>query len=137
MRNEEEGRRVRTGFQDTGNTVMIADDTTFSRELLRKILGKWGYTVVAEATDGVEAVTKYCQFRPSITFMDLIMPNKNGIDATKDIVSFDENAKVIMCSMSEHATLIRAAREAGAIGVIFKPFRAEQVMEILDLAMEM
>ena len=44
------------------------------------------------------------------------MPNKNGIDATKDIVSFDENAKVIMCSMSEHDSLVKAAREAGAIG---------------------
>ena len=128
---------MRTNLQDTGTTVMIVDDTTFSRELLRKILGKWGYTVVAEATDGVEAVTKYCQFHPSITFMDLIMPNKNGIDATKDIVTFDENAKVIMCSMSEHDSLVKAAREAGAIGIIFKPFRAEQVMEVLDLAMEM
>ena len=128
---------MQTGSQDTGNTVMIVDDTTFSRELLRKILGKWGYTVVAEAADGVEAVTKYCQFHPSVTFMDLIMPNKNGIDATKDIVAFDKKAKVIMCSMSEHDTLIKAAQEAGAIGIISKPFKAEQVMEVLDLTMEM
>ncbi len=123
-------------LQTKDHTVMIVDDTLFSRELLRKILGKWGYTVVAEAADGVEAVTNFRKFRPTITFMDLIMPRKNGIDATKEIVSLDGNAKVIMCSMSTHDSLVRAAEEAGAIGVIFKPFRAEQVMEALDLAIE-
>lgn len=118
------------------HTAMIVNNTPFSREKLRKILGRWGYTVVAEAADGLEAVTKFCEFRPSVTFMDIIMPGKNGIDATKDIISCDGNAKVIMCSMSEHDSLIKAARDAGAAGIIFKPFKAEQVIEVLDLVME-
>ncbi len=116
-------------------TVMIVDDTPLSRERLRDILGRWGYTVVVEAANGVDAVTKYRELRPSLTFMDIVMPGKNGIDATRDIIAVDEHAKVIVCSMSQHDSLIRAAQEAGAIGMIFKPFRAEQVMELLDATM--
>ncbi len=120
---------------EESHTVMIVDDTPLSRERLRGILGRWGYTVVVEAANGVDAVTKYRELRPSITFMDIVMPGKNGIDATRDIIAVDEHAKVIMCSMSQHDSLIRAAQEAGAIGMIFKPFRAEQVMELLDATM--
>lgn len=122
--------------QPSNYTAMIADNTSFSRERLRNILVRWGYTVVAEAVDGVEAVSKFGEFRPGITFMDLVMPKKNGLDATKEIVTLDGNAKVVIYSMSGNDILIKAAVEAGAVGMISKPFKAEQVMEILDANME-
>jgi two-component system chemotaxis response regulator CheY len=117
-------------------TVMIADDTSFSRERLKGILTRWGYTVVAEAVNGLEAVAKYCELRPGITFMNIIMPIKSGLDATKEIVTFDGNAKVVICSMSGHDSLLKAAVEAGAFGMVFKPFRAEEVMELLEAALD-
>jgi two-component system, chemotaxis family, chemotaxis protein CheY len=115
---------------------MIANDTQLSRDRLRNILMRWGYTVIAEAVDGIDAVAKYCEFRPGVTFMDIIMPRKDGLEATKEIVTFDENAKVVLCSMTGQDSLIKAAVEAGAIAMVYKPFKAEQVMEILDAAME-
>jgi two-component system chemotaxis response regulator CheY len=117
-------------------TVMIVDDTHFMRNILRKILEKGGHTVVAEASDGFEAVTKFIEMRPEVVFMDVIMPHKNGLVAAKDIVAVDGNAKVLMCSVVEHDALTEAAREAGAKGFVLKPFETDQVLKAVSRAMQ-
>jgi two-component system chemotaxis response regulator CheY len=109
-------------------SVMIVDDSEVARMLLRDILEAGGYVVVAEAGDGVEAVERYAELRPHITIMDLRMPNKDGIDATKDILAMDRNAKVLMCSSIDAEGLLMAAVEAGASGVVFKPYVADGVL---------
>jgi len=117
-------------------TVMIVDDTVFMRDQLRDIMESSGFSVIAEASNGVEAVAKYWELCPNVTLMDVIMPNKNGIDATRDIIAFDKNAKVVMCSSIEHEALIVSANKAGARGVIFKPFVKKQVLEIVNSVIE-
>ncbi len=109
-------------------SIMIVDDSDVARMLLRDILEAGGYSVVAEAADGVEAVEKYAELRPCVTIMDLQMPNKDGIDATKDILAMDRNAKVLMCSSIDPEGLLMAAVEAGASGVVFKPYVADGVL---------
>ena len=69
-----------------GCTVMIVDDDNFFLKLLRDILEKEGFNVVAEATDGSEAVQKYQAHLPEITIMDIFMPEKSGLDATREIL---------------------------------------------------
>jgi two-component system chemotaxis response regulator CheY len=110
---------------------MIVDDELFFRELLRDMLEKEGFTIIAEATDGAEAVAKYRELRPEITIMDIFMPGENGIDATSEIVTFDENAKVLICSGVGYDDDIEAATKAGARGIIFKPFFPAEVMETI------
>ncbi len=116
-------------------TIMIVDDELFFRELLRDMLEKEGFTIVAEATDGAEAVAKYRDHRPEITIMDIFMPGENGIDATREIVSFDENAKVLICSGIGYDDDIEAAMKAGARGIIVKPFFPAEVMETIAKVM--
>lgn len=116
-------------------TVMVVDDSLFMRNILRTILVACGCEVVAEANDGEEAVEKYFTLRPMITFMDILMPIKSGIDATKLILTLDKNAKVVMCSSLGFADLINSAREAGAVDVIFKPYEVEDIKEIIKLLM--
>lgn len=112
-------------------TVMIVDDVLFMRNLLRSILELEGYRVVAEAADGVEAVTKYRQHRPRVTIMDVIIPKKDGIAATRDILALDSEARIVLCSTLSDEVLAMAARSAGATGVISKPFTTEQVREVV------
>lgn len=110
-------------------TILIVDDEQFFRLVLGKILAEEGYTVVAEASDGDAAVLKYREFAPSLVFMDIYMPSKNGIEAIREIISIDANAKILICSGTGYEDDINAALKAGAKGVIFKPFYDEEVLE--------
>jgi two-component system, chemotaxis family, chemotaxis protein CheY len=117
-------------------SVMIVDDSLFMRNMLRTMLETSGYTVIAEAVDGIEALAKYQELRPRLTFMDITMPLKSGIEATKEILALDKNAKVVMCSSIGHEDLIRAALETGARDVVFKPYKNEQLHEVLQRIMQ-
>ena len=112
-------------------TVMIVDDAFFMRNLLRSILEMAGYRVVAEAEDGEKAVAAYREHRPDLVIMDVIMPVMNGVDAARQILDFDRDACVVMCSIIGLEQMVDAAREAGAAGVIFKPFTADEVITTL------
>jgi two-component system chemotaxis response regulator CheY len=110
-------------------SVLVVDDELFFREVLKKIFLDNGFNVVAEAADGDEAVRKFREFAPSLVVMDIYMPNKNGFEATKDIISIDPAAKILVCSGTGFDDDIDAALKSGASGLIFKPFYDEEVME--------
>jgi two-component system chemotaxis response regulator CheY len=114
---------------------MIVDDAFFMRNMLRSILEMEGYTVVAEAENGEDAVAKYRTCLPDLVLMDILMPVKNGSDATREIISFDKAACVVICSIIGQKLLINEAREAGAQGVINKPFTTEEVVAVLQQVM--
>ena len=113
-------------------TVLIVDDSPVARSLLRDILEEGGYTVIAEAADGAEAVEKYAALRPQVTLMDVNMPRKGGIEATREILTLDRDARVFLCSSTDRETLRLAAMEAGASGVVQKPFLLEQIVEAIE-----
>jgi len=110
-------------------TVLLADDEQFFRKVLGAMLVDGGFTVVAEASDGNEAVLKFKEYAPSLVFMDVYMPDKNGIEATREIMAINPAAKVLICSGTGYDDDIDAALKAGARGVIFKPFYDAEVME--------
>lgn len=120
---------------NAARTIMIVEDEYFFRELLRDILEKEGFTVVAEAADGVEGVEKYRLIHPDLTIMDIFMPEKNGIDATREIVSGDADAKILICSGTGYDEHVEDAMQAGARGVIYKPFYPKEVVDIINKVM--
>ena len=63
--------------------LMIVDDASFMRQMIREIVEPEGFEIVAEAADGVEAVEQYESFRPDLVMMDIVMPKRSGIDAVK------------------------------------------------------
>jgi two-component system chemotaxis response regulator CheY len=109
--------------------ILIVDDEAFYRETLRDMLGGIGFTVVAEATDGREAVRMFLAHRPHITIMDVYMPEKNGIDATREMMALDKNANVLGSSASECPSDIEAVMKVGAKGIIRKPFDSREIYE--------
>jgi len=111
------------------STVMIVDDEIFFRELLRDTLTKGGFNVVAEAARGAEAIALYVERRPALVLMDIYMPEMNGIEATRDLIALDPQAKIIICSGVGYDDDLNAALAAGAVGVIYKPFYEDEVIE--------
>jgi len=111
--------------------VMIVDDALFMRNMLRGILEEDGYEVVAEAADGGEAVITYRDVRPDIVTLDIIMPVKNGIEALREIMAMDPNARVVICSAVGQESLVQKAQDVGARDFILKPFNPDRVKEII------
>lgn len=111
--------------------ILIADDAMFMREMIKEIVVQAGYEVVGEAGNGLEAVEMYQVLRPDIVTMDIVMPLKSGIEAVREIAQEFPNARIIMCSALGQDTLVVEALEAGARDFIVKPFKAEQVLEVL------
>jgi two-component system chemotaxis response regulator CheY len=112
-------------------TIMIADDELFFRQMLRDMLVEAGFTVVAEASNGIEAVDKYRKHRPEITIMDIFMPEENGIAAIKEIIAIDKNAKVLIYTGIGFDEDAEVALRAGAKEVILKSFSPEEVTAVI------
>ncbi|MBJ6799876.1 response regulator [Geomonas propionica] len=111
--------------------ILIVDDEIFFRQVLRAVLEKIGFTVVGEAGDGAEALERYRALRPHIVIMDIYMPDMNGIDATKNLLAFDPNARVLMASASDFDSDTQAALDAGAKGILMKPFVPKEIYEMI------
>ncbi|SDC95058.1 two-component system, chemotaxis family, response regulator CheY [Marinilactibacillus psychrotolerans] len=114
--------------------VLIVDDAAFMRIKLKDILEKNGYEVAAEAQNGIEAVEKYKETQPDLVTMDITMPEKDGVEALKEIKSQYPNAVVLMCSAMGQQSMVMDAIRAGAIDFIVKPFDTERVIKALDKA---
>jgi len=109
--------------------VLVVDDELFFRKVLKDMLTQMGFTVVGEAADGGEAVEKFGQLRPHVTIMDIYMPEKNGIDATREIIALDKGAAVLVCSASDFDCDTEAAISVGAKGTLMKPFAPKEVYQ--------
>ena len=112
--------------------VLIADDASFMRQMIREIIEPEGYEVVGEATNGVEAIDKYKELQPDIVTMDIVMPKQSGIDAVKEILAMAPAAKVVMCSALGQESLVMEALQAGAKDFIVKPFNPDNVVATLE-----
>ena len=116
--------------------VLIADDASFMRQMIKEIVESEGHEVVAEASDGVEAIDKYKAHHPDVVTMDIVMPRRSGIDAVKGILEIDGTARVVMCSALGQETLVTEALQAGAKDFIVKPFKPDAVLKTLAKVLE-
>ena len=114
------------------HTVLICDDVVFIRTLLGDILGRGGFEVVGEAETGSQAVEKYKTLRPDLVTMDIVMPDMGGIDAVREIVKHDPDAKILMCSAMGQQALVVEAIQAGAKDFVVKPFQPSRVLEAVQ-----
>ena len=115
--------------------IMICDDAAFMRMMIKDILTKNGYNVVAEAENGAKAVEKYSDVKPDLVMMDITMPEMDGIQALKKIKELDPGATVIMCSAMGQQAMVIESIQSGAKDFIVKPFQADRVIEAVKKAM--
>ena len=111
-------------------TVLVVDDASFMRSMIREIFARGPFVVAAEAENGEEAVRLYQEVHPHLTTMDIVMPQMDGITALREIMRLDPTAKVVMCSALGQEALIAEAIEAGACDFIVKPFHPGRVLRV-------
>ena len=87
------------------------------------------FVIAGEAADGNEAVAKYNELKPDLVTLDITMPNKDGIQALKEIKAADPNATCVMCSAMGQQSMVIDAIQSGAKDFIVKPFQADRVLE--------
>lgn len=115
--------------------ILVVDDATFMRMMLKDILTKNGHTVVGEATNGREALEKYQEVNPDLVTMDITMPEIDGLQGLKNIKAVDPNARVVMCSAMGQQMMVIEAIQSGAKDFIVKPFQADRVLEAINKAL--
>ena len=108
--------------------ILVADDASFMRQMIREIVEAEGHEVVAEASDGVEAIDMFRAHHPELVTMDIVMPRRSGIDAVRSILELDPSACVVMCSALGQESLVSEALAAGARDFIVKPFKPDSVL---------
>jgi two-component system chemotaxis response regulator CheY len=111
--------------------VLIADDSEFMRNLLREILEE-DHTIIGEVENGVEAVEVFKEEQPDLVMMDIVMPIRDGIEATDEIKNAVPSANVIMCTSVGQEEKMKEAVKAGADGYITKPFQKPSVMDAIQ-----
>ena len=120
--------------------ILVVDDISIMRQVIKGHLERLGHTVVAEAGDGDKAIQQYKLFKPDLVTMDITMPAengvKNGIDSLKLIRAFDKDAKVIMVTSHGEEKLVMEALMAGAKGYILKPVTEEKIQTALVKVVE-
>ena len=113
-------------------SVLIADDHEIVRTGLSAIFGfQDDFKVIGEACDGEEAVLSARQLKPDIVVMDLMMPVKNGVDATREILETNPTARIVILTTYATSTGIIEAIEAGASGALSKDTPNEELMSAL------
>jgi two-component system chemotaxis response regulator CheY len=113
-------------------TVMIVDDALFMRKILSGIVSEKGYTVIAEAGSGIEAMKHLRSLQPDIILLDIILPDSNGLDLLQSIIQASLQSKIVICSGISQDQVIQKARDLGAQAFIPKPFSPEKVMDALE-----
>src|SRR6056297_4345209 len=106
------------------------------RRNLKSILKQLGYNVIAEATNGQEAVDLYKRLKPDVMTMDISMPVMDGIEAVNQIVQLYPDANIIMISALNQKEMVFKAIERGAKYYIIKPFKVDMVSKALEQVFE-
>ncbi|KXL54546.1 chemotaxis protein CheY [Anaerotignum neopropionicum] len=109
--------------------ILLVDDASFMRMMIKDALTKNGYSDIYEAADGVEAVTKFTEIKPDLVIMDITMPNMDGLGALKAIKQIDANANVVMCSAMGQEAMVIEAIKSGAKDFIVKPFKPDRILK--------
>lgn len=116
--------------------ILVCDDSMFMRQKIKQLLEDAGYEVVGEAGTGVEAIAKYQELSPDLVTMDVVMPEKSGVDAVQEIMQGDAEARIIMCSALGQKKLVTDALQAGARDFVMKPFQEGQLLEAAERALQ-
>ena len=114
---------------------LVVDDSEFARRNMKKILTAVGGEAAGFATNGREAIDQYMKLRPDVVFMDITMPEMEGVEAVQTIMDRDASAKVVMVSSNGYQELIKEALDSGAKHFLTKPVEPTQVASVVDFVL--
>ncbi|WPJ96633.1 response regulator [Coraliomargarita algicola] len=117
-------------------TALIVDDEAHLRAYLKLILKQLGFERIYEAANGQEGIDLYKRWKPEFVLMDVNMPVKEGLEALKEIVEFDEEAIVVMASSVASRQAVETSVEYGASYYLRKDMKKEIVVETINHLIE-
>ena len=112
--------------------ILVAEDEALIRLDLVEMLTEAGYEVVAQATNGVEAIALAKEFKPDLAILDVKMPELDGISAAQEII---EISPVLMLTAFSQRELVERARDAGVMAYVVKPFSINDLTPAIEIAM--
>ena len=118
--------------QNRSARILVAEDEALIRLDLVEMLTEAGYEVVAQATNGVEAIALAKEFKPDLAILDVKMPELDGISAAQEII---EISPVLMLTAFSQKELVERARDAGVMAYVVKPFSINDLTPAIEIAM--
>ena len=111
--------------------ILIADDSKFTRLFIRRLLEAHGVRDIEEASDGEEVIAKCRVSPPSLIFLDINMPKKNGLEVLGVIHKYCPSTKIVMVTALGQESTVREAIRRGASKYITKPLSPEEIVNII------
>jgi len=122
MKTDSDQRQVR---------IVVAEDEALIRMDLVEMLGEAGYQVVAQASDGAEAISLVAEHKPDLAILDVKMPILDGISAAEEIIA---TCPVLMLTAFSQRELVDRARDAGVMAYVLKPFTINDLVPAIEIA---
>lgn len=112
--------------------IVVSDNSVLMRNRLKESIEALGVGHVYEATNGEEVTALYKVHQPHIVFMDIMMPIKTGLEATREIIACDPQAYIVIVSPNGLQNKLKEVLEAGATSVLKKPVHTEDVQGVIN-----
>jgi two-component system chemotaxis response regulator CheY len=115
--------------------ILIVDDSTLSRGILRRILQIEGHSII-EAKDGLMGIESYYIEKPDLVLLDIAMPDMQGTEVLEKLLAFDDRARIVMATADLQELTRAAVMAAGALGYLTKPYNPEAVLETVNQVLQ-
>lgn len=114
-----------------GKRILIVDDSTIMRKMIRKTLERNGHAVVGEAQNGQEAIELYRSVKPDLVTMDVTMRGMDGLTAAKEILEHDDDAQILFLSNLNVESYSQNAVHMGAVGYVNKN-KSKKLLDLIN-----
>ena len=118
-----------------GKRVLIVDDAHFMRMMVKDTLSPHGFEICGEAKDGNEAITLYQQLKPDLVTMDITMREKDGLEAAREILNRDPNARIVMVTALGQEKMLMDSVALGVRDFVVKPFEPQRIISAAEKAL--
>ena len=118
-----------------GKKILIVDDANFMRMIVKDTLAPRGFEICGEAANGNEAVAKYQEMKPDLVTMDITMKEKDGLQAAKEILAADPNARIVMVTALGQEKMLMDSMAIGVKDFVVKPFKSERIISAVQKAL--
>jgi two-component system chemotaxis response regulator CheY len=117
--------------------ILIIDDSAVHIAIIKKFLLKAGHEVIGQSYSGTETIKLYKKTKPDIVLLDIVLFDSNGITILDQLIKFDKNANVIMCSSTSLRNVISDSIQLGAKGFLIKPVKKDVLIKTINRVIEL
>ncbi len=118
-----------------GKRILVVDDANFMRMIVKDTLIPNGFEICGEASNGNEAVQQYEKLRPDLVTMDITMKEKDGLEAAKEILAKDPQARIVMVTALGQDKMLMDCMSLGVKDFVMKPFEPQRILSAVQKAL--